>query len=196
MYQRKAPFQAVNFFTSAKTKVPIQNRGGMVRDALIQASLDPDVRALDFVEETAMGTASVALNAIVIEKDEGRFYLDIAPGRPLRGLEEQDMVDAALARLGLMAVVLTAADILREPGFSNAREVWASGQRAVPVPMRMRILRELADDGPMTLDRLCRSIEGSQDPVPAVLALACADVVEIEIKQEPLGPATRVRLRS
>lgn len=132
MYQRKAPFQAVNFFTSAKTKIPIQNRGGIVRDALIQSSLDPNVRALDFVEEAAMGTASVALNAIVIEQDGGRFYLDIAAARPLFGLEEKDMFDAALARLGLMPIVLTSADILREPGFSNARQVWACGQLRCP----------------------------------------------------------------
>jgi hypothetical protein len=196
MYNSQTAFQAVNFFISAKTTVPIPNRGGLVRDALIQTSLDPKVRAIDFVEGTPLGKAPLNLDAIVVERDDGRFVLDIVPGRSLRGLDEAELVETALANLGLTPIVVSAADIRREPLFSNARHVWACSQRAVHIGMRLRIVRTLSEDGPMNLDHLCSMVEGPQDPAAAVFALVCANLIEIEIEQEPLGPTTRVRLRS
>jgi hypothetical protein len=196
MRKSHAAASALNFFTSAKTRVPIQNNGGLVRDALIQATLDPKIRSIDFVEGTSLGASQVDLDAIVVDRDDGRFILDVIPGRVLRGLEEAELAEMALRLLDLTPVVVSAADIRREPLFSNARQIWACSQRPIHIGMRLRILRTLSDEGPMSLDQLCSMVEGPQDLASSVFALACPDLIEIEIKTEPLGPATRVRLRA
>jgi hypothetical protein len=196
MRNAQAAVPTVNFFTSAKSLSPIPNSGGLVRDALIQGSLDPKIYSIDFIKGASVGATPVKLDAIVVERDDGRFFLDIIPGRSLRGLEEAELAETALASLGLTPLVLSAEDIRREPLFFNARQVWACSQRPVHIGMRLRILRTLSDEGPMSLDQLCSSVEGPQDPASAVFALACSDLIEIEIKLKELGPSSRVRLRA
>lgn len=46
----------------------------------------------------------------------------------------------------------------------------------------------------MTLDRLLAGVIG-RDPAAAVMALACNDLLELDLESGPLGPQTMVRVR-
>jgi hypothetical protein len=51
----------------------------------------------------------------------------------------------------------------------------------------------LLDEGPMPLGELLKSIRSERDPAPAVMALACADLLYLDLGSQPLRPATIVR---
>lgn len=191
----RAPHAAATLFVSAKTTVAIPTPCALVRDALVQASLDPSVRAIEFLAQAWVGTTPVDLGAIIIVRDDGRFVLDVVPARPIREVEREDLALIALAELGLTPITLTTADIRREPRFANSNLVWNYRLHPVGISMRMRVLQALADDGPMTLSRLLSAVWSDRDPGPAVMALACADLIELDLVSRPLGPATTVRER-
>jgi hypothetical protein len=185
-----------DLFISAKTSTAIPARHPLVRDALVQASLDPQVRLLEFVPTAAVGTAQIALKAVVIVRDDGRFYLDVVEARPVRDVEAEGLALIALDHLGLAPLALTGGDIKREPRFANARAVWAYRLHPVGIAMRFRILTVLQEDGPMALGCLLPRICAARDPAPAVMALACSDLIELDLVSQPLGPLTIARSRA
>jgi hypothetical protein len=185
-----------DLFISAKTTTAIPALHPLVRDALVQASLDPQVRALEFVPTAMVEAAQVALQAIVVVRDDGRFHLDVVDARRVRDIDEEGLALIALGRLGLVPLTLTAADIKREPRFANARAVWAYRLHPVGIEMRLRILTVLQEDGPLPLGCLLKRVRTVRDPAPAVMALACSDLIELELVSRPLGPATMVRSRT
>jgi hypothetical protein len=180
-------------FVSAKTKTSIPTSCVLVRDALIQGTLDPGVRAIERYAQAGGLTAPVVVPAIVIVRDDGRFYLDVD------GVHHgPDWVKtmAVLKKEGLMPLALTATDINREPHLTNARLVWHCRMHPVGITVRMSVLQILADDGPMTLSQLLSSIRSDRDPSPAILAMACSDLIELDLMRIPLGPKTVVRARA
>ncbi|WP_445217585.1 hypothetical protein ACKWRH_37135 [Bradyrhizobium sp. Pa8] len=66
----------------------------------------------------------------------------------------------------------------------------------MPIPLRLNILKIVADEGPIELGRLLETFRGDQEPSRAVTALACADLLEIDLSSGPLGPSTMVRSRT
>ncbi len=187
---------ASTLFISAKTTVAIPTTCSLVRDALIQSTLDPSVRAIEFLAQARVAATQVDLNAIVIVRDDGRFYLDVVAARPLRDAEDEGLALIALAEFDLTPITLTAADIKREPRFANSRLVWSYRLAPVGISLRMRVLQTLADDGPMSLSRLLGAVRSDRDPSPGVLALACSDLIELDLVSRPLGPDTIVRARA
>jgi hypothetical protein len=185
-----------NLFFSAKTSTAIPATRGLVQDALVQASLDPQVRSIEFLAKARVGASQVDLDAIIIVRDDGRFVLDVVPARPVRDVEDEGMALIALAELGLKQITLTAADIRREPRFSNSRLVWNYQMHPVGISMRLRVLQILGDDGPMTLSRLLSTVRTDRDPSPAVMAMACSDLIELDLVSQPLGPQTIARSRA
>ncbi|ABE37259.1 conserved hypothetical protein [Rhodopseudomonas palustris BisB5] len=185
-----------DLFVSAKSTTAIPARHPLVRDALIQASLDPQVRSLEFVPAATVGATQVALNAIVVVRDDGRFHLDVVEARQVRDVEMEGLFLIALDDLKLVPLTLTADDITRQPRFANAKTVWAYRFHTVGIEMRMRVLSVLTEDGPLQLGCLLKRTRGPRDPAPAVMALACSDLLELDIISRPLGPATMVRSRS
>ncbi len=180
---------------SAKANSAIPARHPMVRQALVQASLDPAVRTISYVATAAVGSAQVEIDAIVVARDDGRFHLDVVPGR-LDDDEARYRLRIALRRLGLVSLVLTADELLAEPRCSNCDLVWSHRGRPVPIDLRLRILKLLADDGPMALGALLQAVRSDRDPAVAVMSLACDDLVELDLESGPVGPATLVRARS
>jgi hypothetical protein len=185
-----------DLFISGKTSAAIPARHPALRDALIQASLDPQVRSIAYVASTSVASEQVELDAVVIRRDDGRFLLDVVPARRIRGVEEKGLAQIALTELALKRIILTAEEIRREPRYTNARFVWSYREIPVPVGLRMRILQMLLDDGPMPLGELLKSICSDHDPAPAVMALACADLVSLDLASHPLGPLTMARYRA
>jgi hypothetical protein len=186
---------STQLFISAKTCTAIPTRCAHLRDALIQASLDPVVRSIEFIAAARVGATSIDLNAIVLERDDGRYLLDVVPARPLRDVEHDGLALIALAELGLPSIVLTTADIQREPRFANSRLAWSYRLHSVGISMRMHILQVLSDDGPMMLGNLLDAVRSDRDPIPAIMALACANLIELDLVSQPLGPATIARSR-
>ncbi|UGX98101.1 hypothetical protein G6321_00024440 [Bradyrhizobium barranii subsp. barranii] len=192
MFNRKVAPVRLDQFISAKATSPIPARHPALRDALIQASLDPHVRSIVYVPSASVATQKVELDAIALQCDDGRFLLDVVPARRIRTSEEQQLAQIAVADLGLKSMVLTAEEVRREPRFTNGRLVWSHRYTPVPVGLRLRILLALRDEGPMPLGELLKSILSEVDPAPAVMALACANLVELDLLSQPLGPITIV----
>ena len=180
-------------FISAKTKTAIPTSCVLVRDALVQATLDPAVRAIGRRAQAGCVSAPVDVPAIIIVRDDGRFYLDVdeVPHAP-----DWAKTTAVLENEGFRPLVLTATDINREPHLTNARLVWNCRMNPVGITVRMSVLQVLADDGPMTLSQLLSSIQSDRDPSPAVMAMACSDLIELDLMSVPLGPKTIVRARA
>ncbi len=181
-----------NLFVSSKTATAIPAACPLIRDALVQASLDPLVRSIEFIEQAKVGAAQVEINAIVITRDDGRYLLDVIPSYPAR----ERMALAAIDQLGLPSIALTAADIRGEPRFTNSRLVWSYRHHPVGIGLRLSILQALVEDGPMTLARLLSSIRSERDPSQAVMALACSNLIELDLVSGPLGPLTIARYRA
>jgi hypothetical protein len=192
MFMRKSAHFCSDLFVSAKTATAIPARHPALRNALIQSSLDPQVRSIAYVASTSVASEQVELDAVVIQRDIGRFLLDVVPARSIRDVEENGHAQIALTELGLKKIILTTEEIRREPRCTNARLVWSCRDISVPVGLRMRILQVLLDDGPMPLGELLKSIRSERDPAPAVMALACADLVYLDLASQPLSPTTAV----
>jgi hypothetical protein len=185
-----------HLFVSAKTSTAIPAKNGLVRDALVEASLDPAVRSIDYLPSSRVASASVKLDAVIIARDDGRYVLDVVEARPLRDMDAEGLAQIALRDLGLTPLTMTRSDIQREPRFTNAKLVWQYRMHPVGISLRMRILGILGDDGPMTLARLLAAIRSDRDPSPAILALACSDLIELDLITRPLSPETIARSRS
>jgi hypothetical protein len=185
-----------HLFISAKTSTAVPARNLLVRDALVEASLDPAVRSIDYIAQARVASASVNLGAIVVIRDDGRYVMDVVEARPLRDIDAEGLAQIALRDLGLAPLTITRADIQREPRFTNSKLVWSHRLHPVGLSLRMKILGVLGEDGPMSLARLLSSIQSDRDPSPAVMALACSDLLELDLATRQLGPQTIARLRS
>ncbi|ABE62780.1 hypothetical protein Nham_1980 [Nitrobacter hamburgensis X14] len=195
-FQTSATKSSPDLFVSAKTIAAIPTRHPARLDALIQASLDPQVRSIEYIASVANASAQMELDAIVVQRDDGRFLLDIVPARRLSDAKGESLAQIALTELHVRPCVLASEEIRREPRYSNARLVWSYRGAPVSAELRMRILQALLDEGPLPLGELLKSIRSEHDPLPAVLALACADLLSLELMSQPLGPATLARYRA
>lgn len=198
MFTKKALRARPDVFVSAKAPSPIPARHPALREALVQATLEPAVRSLAFLPSAHVAAApvEVALDAVVVTRDDGRFHLDVVPARRVRDLDDEGLALIALRELGLQPFVVTAEDLKAEPRCGNCRLVWSNNGRFVPVGLRLRVLQALRDDGPMELGRLLEGIRADRDPTPSVMSLACDDLLELDLTSRPLGPATMVRSRT
>jgi hypothetical protein len=159
------------------------------------ASLDPAVQTISHVATANAGSAQVGVDAVVLTRADGSFHLDVVAARRIRSLDEEGLVQIALRELGLRQLVVTAEDMAAEPRRSNCRAVWSYKDRPVSAAARIGILKIVADEGPLELGRLLELIRSDRDPSAAVLALACSDLLELDLASLPLGPMTVVRSR-
>jgi hypothetical protein len=196
MFRQTAARSRPDLFVSAKTGAAIPARHPALRKSLIQASLDPQVRTIRYIATAHVASEPVDLGAVVLHRDDGTYVLDVVPARPIRDMDDEGLALIALADLGLKTLTVTAEDLRREPRYANARLVWSYNGVFVPIEVRMRILQVLLDDGPMPMGRLLASVRSERDPTRAVMALACADLLELDLLSQPLGPMTMVGSRS
>jgi hypothetical protein len=195
MFRPQARRGHPHLFSCAKAVSPFPARNLALREALAQASLDPEVRTIAYLASAPVGSAQVETEAIVVTRGDGRFFLDVVPARRVRDLEDEGLLQIALRELGLKQLLVTTEDLRAEPRRSNVRLVWSYKDRPVPVPLRLRILKALVDEGPIELGRVLEAIRADHDPSAAVMSLACSDLLELDLASEPLGPSTIVRCR-
>jgi hypothetical protein len=185
-------------FQSPKTVTPIPVRHSSVQDALIQSSLDPRVRSIGYVASAVVAGQQVNLGAIVVQRDDGRFFLDLVPvpARRVLDLDQLGLVLIALETLRLKPWTIDVGELLREPRCSNARFVWLYNGHPVAREQRKRILEAVADKQPIRLGQLERTVRSRRgDPFASIMALACASLVELDLVSQPIMRTTIVRAR-
>jgi hypothetical protein len=163
--------QAAEFVSQKSGMLPIPVRHHLLRDALAQAALDPVVRAIEYLP-AIQASKTTKVDVIVLDRDDGRYHLEIPEARPRQSIARTLIVAQVLLDLGLRPHVRTESDILREPNCTNARTVWAHADHPVAVGLRLQILGALTDDGAITLGELMSRLRSDRDPAPAVMALA------------------------
>jgi hypothetical protein len=183
------------FFESAKTAEPIPIATSLVELALVEFTLDPLVRRIEFLRTVCHRGHRVVLDAVVLGDDSGRTLVEFTDLAVPPDIDQAGLKLLAVDELNLAVRSVTAAEIRREPRATNARMVWACRGRRVHVDDRVRLLDLLDEEGPMSLSRAAVAMQFARGAIAAVLAMACSDLLEIEIDDAPLGPQTRVRLR-
>jgi len=185
-----------NLFIGYKSAKAIPVRDPMVRDFLIQATLDPMVFAIDYQPTVVHADRVLPVNGIVLERcGDRRFAVDFVGARPPTDPQGEALLQVAFERgcAGIMEV--TAADIRAEPRLSSAREVWGHGSIYVHGDDRAQIVEALESEGPLEMAELDRLADTRRETRAVVCALACEGSVELDLRLG-LGPAATVRLGS
>lgn len=182
------------FFVSCKCEIEVSiHHQPLLRHALEQAALDPSVRAIRYPTGPIIECPRVSLHGVVLDRVDGRFLLRVYENRPERSEDELARLSFALERRGLRLLERDASDIRREPLFSNVRMVWSYARYDVSLTDRLRIGLALEEGGPQSLLELEECARPACDTLAAVCALACEDLVRLDIDHIPLGPRTIVR---
>lgn len=181
-------------FVSAKTTRAVAVRCALFEDALVQASLDPSIRAIEPFPQSQLSPGPRE-PAVVVVRDDGRFVLWVK--EPIARSEDGIAPPAFRTDAPQFPqIVLTKADLRSEPRCSNTRLVWSYRRRRVSAGLRFQITQTLREDGPMTLAQLMSAVRIQSKSAAAVFALACADLVELDLGAAPLGPATVAKYRA
>ncbi|UGV26992.1 hypothetical protein E0H22_15625 [Rhodopseudomonas boonkerdii] len=181
------------FFIGAKTHgqaVPVE---GVVRDALILLSLDPDVLDIGHMNSVEVDGHRHWIDAITVTRQGG--------GVRLFGLANRND-DPPLKRIaslcGMDIEIVEVGQVTAEPRLASAREIWSQRHIQMPCSMRRAIARALFDDGPLTLHQLCSYVPGPREPESAVMSMLCSGEIELARALQPsdtFGGATLIRSR-
>ena len=166
-------------FGSAKTTTPIACRNQIVFNALLQASLDPQISAI-----LAPG-----------EFDPGCDFRVIPTGAEKRVRVRVVSGDECSADGDTDDIILDECSVMMEPRRTDAILVWSCRKRWVSPGDQIRVQHALSESGPMSLVEVARFATGSSDGVAAVLALICRNFLEIDLNEAGLSPETIVRRR-
>jgi hypothetical protein len=180
------------FFTSPKCKAAVPVRDPLLRCALQQASLDSAVRAIRYEAGLQIDCPRISLAGVVLNRVDGLFLLRVYRTRPNRTEDERARLDFALKCNGMKLLERDAIGITREPLFSNARQVWAHERDDVSLMDRLRISAALAEYGPQSIRELEARARPTRGIVAAACALACQNLLGLNIDNTPLGPLTIV----
>lgn len=175
----KKPIAAL--FVSFKTSRAIPCTPPLRRDFMIQTTLDAGVRRIDYEPSVVLDHRMVRTEAIVVDRDDGRYPVDFVDARPPEDPHGEGVLQLGfeLGCSGILAV--TAADVGREPLLSAAREVWRHSAIAVNACDRAQILEALEQEGPVPLRSMNGLVDTRRDPTEVVYALACEGSVAIDL---------------
>ena len=122
-----------------------------------------------------------------MDRLDGNFLLGVSEALPKRSDEELARFTDALRCNGLRLLERDAKDIKREPLFSNVCEIWSHERYHVPLMDRLRIQPHLTRDRSRS-----SSLKSGLAILTALCALACANLVELNIQNTPLRPRSTV----
>jgi hypothetical protein len=184
---------ARTFFISPKCDMAISISNPLLLYALQQAALDCSVRAIH--QQFGPEMECPQISGVVLDRPDGNFLLSVHESRPERSAEQAAGLAFVLKRHGLHLLELDAADIRREPQFSNSRMVWSYARYHVSITDRFRIALALEEGGPQSIVELEERARPTCDTLAAVCALACQDLLGLNISHDPLGSRTIVFAR-
>lgn len=182
-------------FASAKAVRPIPVESAMRMDALIQAALDPEVFTIDYVPGVLVKGVEFLLRGIVLAGETGRTLLDLPDDGPTPDVDQVGLLLLAAESLGLPIVTRTAEELRANPFAENCMLVWRSRSHRIHPGDQVRVLQHLEENEPCRLIDVAGVVRSSPDGVSAVLALACQDLLELDLRLAPLGPWTTTRRR-
>ncbi|WP_298885622.1 hypothetical protein [uncultured Bradyrhizobium sp.] len=188
---RKAATPPLFFSPKCKVAIPIESL--LQRDALWEASLDAQVRAIHYRKAPNPYGTPPALMSVVLRRPDGEFLLSVCQMRQRRSAKQAVEFSEVLAANGLRLLERDAADIWREPVYSTVQAVWSNQRYKVTVCDRLSIGAVLAEYGPQTIVEIEERARPRSNIIAAVCALACEGLVEIDIRGAPLGPRSIVR---
>lgn len=182
-------------FVAAKTlgrRIPADT--AMALQALVQASLDPGVVEINFIEFAKVRGIEVPLRSIVLVRADSQWLLDLVGAEPVQDIDQAGLRLLAIECLGIPTLTATHADLNSAPKASNCASVWACRRLQVAPDDRIRILHHLEESPTAPLIDVAATVR-SGEGVAAVFALACADLVELDLVSAPVGPSTAVARR-
>lgn len=176
-------------FRSPKAKRPMPVASGLMFGALIRSALDPYVRAISAGPPEAGSV--VGVQAFVAARFDGSTLICVYEQPDVRWR-------SALGRIaesaGLSLLPLNRSDLSVEPHASNCRKVWSCRGHSVEPDERSRIVSVLREEIGLPLAEICREVRSGADAVRVVSALACQDVLALDLASQPLGARTPVML--
>jgi hypothetical protein len=193
---RRGPVAQTRTLSGAKMWGSVPVVTALQADVVVQAALDPLVTEIRHLRTAEFGGAVVPVDLVVVDRCGGRFAMEIVEERPLRAVDAEGLMLLALGELGIDIEQITAEQIAEEPRCTNCRLVWATNGLRVPAGLRVQIQQILSDEGPLRMKEFLHRLRSDSDPASAVLALACADLVELGLFDVPLSPETVVKARS
>ncbi|MBO1905305.1 hypothetical protein KHP60_09690 [Microvirga sp. 3-52] len=181
-------------FEGVKAADPIKVRNRGVLDALIVAALDETVRAIlpaEPVTITVDGTAMQHLPDFRLLMAGQEIVIDIQRlSRTGADHGRFEAVAAALAGRGVWYERREPPQVFGTPLLTNARAIWGCRRTAVSAADQVRVL-DLLKAWPAPLAEAAQAVRDG-DGITAILALACRDVLVLDLLSAPLGPETRV----
>lgn len=181
-------------FAGPKTVNPIPVASSLHHDLLIYASLDPAVLAIDFVPDVTVAGCKYAVNAAVFQTERTKFVVELEGTNARNG---ENLAAVAADDLGLDIFSVAEGELKRDPFATNRRLVWACRHHRVGAGERVRIFHFLAQEGGVAaLGDIAGHVMAASDPVSLVLSLVCTDLLEADLADAPLGPGTKIRIRS
>ena len=190
--------ESLPLFSCAKTTAPIPVSSLLCQQALILAALDPNVLSIEPAPPIALATldgAVTGLTAIFTDQNGSKTAVVADDGDAFAAMFADD-ARAATERMKLGFKILTADEIRLEPLLTNSELVWSCRNRFIPASDQVRILLHLSEYGAVPLIEASYAAVNSRDGISTVLALACRNLVELNLAEDPLGPDTKVRRRN
>jgi hypothetical protein len=103
----------------------------------------------------------------------------------------RNLLERAFQRIGDLALptwALTLDDLRQEPRSTNSRLVWPYSENPVPLEL-------LSEHHSIRLEPLLQQVEGGFRGSRSVMAMACANLIDIDLASQSLGPTTIAELR-
>lgn len=183
-------------FTAAKVSDGIPLTSPLLVDALIQACLDPQILRIEMLATGPLRVMEQGQEFVVLHAGDGRrFALDLADEDSPRDVDGYGLFLVAAEEVGVDLLQRSKCDIRREPLFSNCGLVWSHVNHRVAIGDRIRIMQMLTEEGSLRIGDIVRNGPYRGDPAAALMALACHDVIELDLCEAGLGPGTNVRIR-
>lgn len=149
---------------------------------MIQATLDPSVRRIEYHPMIVIDDRAIGTEAIVVDRDDGKYVIDFVDARPPQDPQGEGVLQIGFDRCCSGIIAVTAADMGREPLLSAAREVWHYADVSLHAGDRAQVLEALDEEGPLPLRALHGLVATRRDPVHIVYALACEGSLAIDLR--------------
>ncbi|MBR0695334.1 hypothetical protein [Bradyrhizobium lablabi] len=173
-------------FSSPKVHGFISYTEELFADALIQATLEPNVQAMKFVSEFERPGETRMQNLILVRRLEGLFELRIKHAG-----EAIPMRAPLCCNSKLRVWTLEEVDILAFPRLENARTIYMCRDVRISVHLRMLAL-ETVRSGPVELGFLTERLASFPDAYRTIFHLAWIGALRLAANGQRIGPSTLV----